>query len=148
MGMIKFGAAAVFAGGNREPTDAELDAIIDRSRGATDGKGALAGGKQIDAATMEATGFENAPTATRSLFGKSFEVRCLPYSPRLLPARSGGVTLTFPTCFPLMPLLAGMTHPPHARARVARSVLVSVALGAKEREGHRREFSQAGQGRA
>ena len=76
--MIKFGAAAVFAGGNREPNDAELDAIIDRSRSATDGSGALAGGKQIDAATMEASGFDNAPTATRSLFGKSIEVRLIP----------------------------------------------------------------------
>ena len=32
LSMIKFGAAAVFAGGNREPTDQELAAIIDRSR--------------------------------------------------------------------------------------------------------------------
>eukprot|EP00966_Prymnesium_polylepis_P101434 2349272-Prymnesium_polylepis.1 len=74
MGMIKFGAAAVFAGGNREPTDAELDAIIDRTRTASDGTGALEGGKQLDAASMEASGFESAPTATRSLFGKSFDV--------------------------------------------------------------------------
>ena len=37
-----------------------------------------AGGKQIDAATMEASGFDNTPTATRSLFGKSIEVRLIP----------------------------------------------------------------------
>ena len=72
--MIKFGASAVFTGGNREPTDAELDAIIDRSRGADDGVGALRGGKQLDAASMETSGFESAPVATRSLFGQSFEV--------------------------------------------------------------------------
>jgi hypothetical protein len=72
--MIKFGASAVFAGGNREPTDVELDAIIDRTRGATDGTGALEGGKQLDAATMEASGFVSAPVATRSLFGKTLDV--------------------------------------------------------------------------
>ena len=54
--MIKFGAAAVFAGDNREPTEAELDAIIDRCRTGADGAvGALAGGKQLDAATMQAS---------------------------------------------------------------------------------------------
>ena len=75
MSMIKFGAAAVFAGGNREPNDAELDAIIDRTRtGKDDAVGALAGGKQLDAASMEASFSESAPVATRQLYGQSFEV--------------------------------------------------------------------------
>ena len=75
LSMIKFGAAAVFAGTNREPTDAELDAIIDRSRTGTDvAVGALTGGKQLDAATMQATFSESAPVATRSLYGQSFDV--------------------------------------------------------------------------
>ena len=73
--MIKFGAAAVFAGDNREPTEAELDAIIDRCRTGADGAvGALAGGKQQDAATMQATFAESAPVSTRSLYGQSFDV--------------------------------------------------------------------------
>ena len=36
--------------------------------------GALAGGQQLDAATMQATFSESAPVATRSLYGQSFEV--------------------------------------------------------------------------
>ena len=32
LGMIKFGAAAIFRGGNREPSDAELDAAPDDIR--------------------------------------------------------------------------------------------------------------------
>ena len=75
MSMIKFGAAAVFAGGNREPTDAELDAIIDRTRtGKEDAVGGLAGGKQLDAASMEANFADSAPVSTRQLYGQSFEV--------------------------------------------------------------------------
>ena len=36
--------------------------------------GALAGGKQLDAATMQATFAESAPVSTRSLYGQSFDV--------------------------------------------------------------------------
>jgi hypothetical protein len=53
--MIKFGAEAVFAGADREPTDAELDCIIDRTRTAADSDwGALAGGAQDSAASFDA----------------------------------------------------------------------------------------------
>ncbi|KAL3914427.1 MAG: hypothetical protein SGPRY_007629, partial [Prymnesium sp.] len=55
LSMIQFGAAAVFAGGNREPTDEELDAICDRSRKKEDGLGALNGGQQFSASTFDAT---------------------------------------------------------------------------------------------
>eukprot|EP00966_Prymnesium_polylepis_P213073 4934712-Prymnesium_polylepis.1 len=71
MAMIRFGAAAVFAGGNREPTDAELEAICDRSRGENDGEGALSGGQQKNASDFDAT---SAPVNTRSLFGQSVKV--------------------------------------------------------------------------
>jgi len=71
MAMIQFGAAAVFAGGNREPTDAELDRIIDRTRGKDDGEGALSGGRMSDAASFNAS---SAPVSTHSLFGRDFVV--------------------------------------------------------------------------
>ena len=82
LAMIKFGAASVFAGGNREPTDAELEAIIDRTRtgdetvGGEGGgaRGGLVGGTQLDAASMERGGFATGPVQTRSLFGRSFEL--------------------------------------------------------------------------
>ena len=61
MGMLKFGAAAIFRGGNREPTDGELDAICDRARGADDAAvGALRGGQAADAASCFAS--EQPPT--------------------------------------------------------------------------------------
>lgn len=70
LSMIRFGAAAVFAGGNREPTDAELEQLIDRTRTADDkGDGALRGGAQLDAASFDATA---APVQTKTLFGCDF----------------------------------------------------------------------------
>ena len=72
LSMIKFGAAAIFRGGNREPSDAELDAIVDRARGADDGAvGALKGGQSADAASFDATA---APVDTREIFGTKFEL--------------------------------------------------------------------------
>ena len=41
--MLRFGAEAIFKGDGREPTDAEIDAIVDRTRTSADGRGALAG---------------------------------------------------------------------------------------------------------
>lgn len=72
LSMIRFGAEAVFAGGNREPTDAELDRLLDRTRTADDADGgALRGGAQLDAASFDAT---SAPVQTKTLFGRDLSL--------------------------------------------------------------------------
>ena len=53
--MLKFGAACIFQGaGDEPPTDAEIDAIIDRTRTDSDSLGGIVGGKQSNAADFDA----------------------------------------------------------------------------------------------
>ena len=73
LSMLKFGAASMFRGEtNREPTDEELDKIIDRSRTGELGEatGALHGGLQADCDTFDAT---EAFVSTRELFGQKID---------------------------------------------------------------------------
>ncbi|KAH8064821.1 hypothetical protein JL722_1708 [Aureococcus anophagefferens] len=71
LSMVKFGASAIFkAGDNAEPSDADLDAIVDRSRGADDVVGNLVGGAEDNAEAFDAT--EEA-VDTRTLFGSRID---------------------------------------------------------------------------
>ncbi|KAJ1448205.1 SNF2 family N-terminal domain-containing protein [Pelagophyceae sp. CCMP2097] len=67
---MTFGAHALFSsgGGRRAPTDAELDAIVDRTRAAATSFGGLAGGKQQATASFDAT---TSPVDTRALCGRT-----------------------------------------------------------------------------
>ena len=57
LSMLKFGAQCCFGadGGTAAPTDEQIDAIIDRSRTATDSVGGVVGGLQHSAANFDAT---------------------------------------------------------------------------------------------
>ena len=65
--MVKFGAAAIFdSKGHEEPSDADLDAIIDRNRTDTCTIGNLKGNAQANAQEFDAT---TTAVDTRNLFG-------------------------------------------------------------------------------
>ena len=71
LSMVKFGASAIFkAGDNAEPSDADLDAIVDRSRGADDVVGNLVGGAEDNAEAFDATA---EAVDTRTLFGSRID---------------------------------------------------------------------------
>ncbi|KAH8098631.1 helicase [Aureococcus anophagefferens] len=69
LSMLRFGAASMFRGEtNREPTDAELEGIIDRTRtgGAEETSGGLVGGVEASADTFDTS---EEFVSTRELFG-------------------------------------------------------------------------------